>query len=587
MSNLLFFGDYTKAGVGTAPSSPPTITIYSVVRSSGVEASVGSAVATTASALTGRYFYQLASANLQTYDYHARFHTSDSTVDQQDLPALWTRFSEAVTTDSTGGVNATQILSVNAGAFLASANGYSVVTVGTTTPATSDWYTPIAPYGGFPAYQGQNTFIYLWNNGTNWYLTSTAPGVTLPAAYFSASSTTLSFTALVLTAGGTATGSPSLTQTVPQAQVSYANGGFGGSSGLPYTHLNAIYAVAPAFQPSVDSAGRVLLQPAQPSTLIIPTVTTLTNTPTFNGPSASTIQSGLATSTALATLATAVGSPAQASTALSTATWTGTMATELASLMTSSSGITFGGMNSTLTEIFSLDSGISTTIGAAGAGLTAIPSGSGSGATLAQMTTLLGAGVALTSAANAAVGTAVFSTDLSSGYTGTTAGALLLGLPFLAAGGSTTTINLIESDPLFGQNNDEYQVAIVSGLGAPSAAIGQTAIVLSSDTATGVQTLDRTLAVAIDDTCYYQMLPPILGVYVAPLGLETIATAPAAYGVTPNFRQMVVHTWRRWFRKFTAGTGGTLQGFADDGVTLLTSQTVPAPATAQTQGPSA
>ncbi len=107
MPNILFFGDYTKAGVGTAPSSAPTITIYSVVRSSGVEALVESAQATVASAMTGRYYYQFTTANLQLNDYHARFHTSDSTVDQQDLPALWTNYSLAVTTDASGDVTPT------------------------------------------------------------------------------------------------------------------------------------------------------------------------------------------------------------------------------------------------------------------------------------------------------------------------------------------------------------------------------------------------------------------------------------------------------------------------------------------------
>jgi hypothetical protein len=100
--NLLFFGDYTKAGVGFTPSSAPTVTVYSVNRSTGAEASVASGSATTASALTGRYYYRLTGADLQTFDYHARFHTSDSTVDAQDQPALWTRWSEAIASDGSG-----------------------------------------------------------------------------------------------------------------------------------------------------------------------------------------------------------------------------------------------------------------------------------------------------------------------------------------------------------------------------------------------------------------------------------------------------------------------------------------------------
>lgn len=104
MSTLLFFGDYTKAGAGYAPTSAPTIAVYAVNRTTGVESLVIGSGTCTASGLVGRYFYQLASANLQVFDYHARFHTTDTTADQQDLPALWTRWSEAVTTDTNGDV---------------------------------------------------------------------------------------------------------------------------------------------------------------------------------------------------------------------------------------------------------------------------------------------------------------------------------------------------------------------------------------------------------------------------------------------------------------------------------------------------
>jgi hypothetical protein len=104
-NTLIFYADYTKAGVATAPTSAPTITVYSVNRSSGAEALVGAAgAAMVASALTGRYFYRLTAADLQAYDYHARASTSDSVtgLDARDLPCLWVKFSEAVATNANG-----------------------------------------------------------------------------------------------------------------------------------------------------------------------------------------------------------------------------------------------------------------------------------------------------------------------------------------------------------------------------------------------------------------------------------------------------------------------------------------------------
>lgn len=106
-NTLVFYADYTASGVGVAPSPAPTIAVYRVNRSTGAESvEVAAGAAMTASSLTGRYFYRLTGADLQTYDYHARATTSDATVDQRDQPALWVRWSEAVTTAADGSVTA-------------------------------------------------------------------------------------------------------------------------------------------------------------------------------------------------------------------------------------------------------------------------------------------------------------------------------------------------------------------------------------------------------------------------------------------------------------------------------------------------
>lgn len=147
-NTILFYADYTKSGVAQAPTAAPTITVYSVNRATLAEALVGSAgSAMTASALTGRYFYKITSADLSTYDYHARVSTTDAAtgLDARDLPCLWVRWSEAVATDSSGNLTdarlanldaAVSTRSVYAGGAVASVTGAvgsvaAAVTVGT------------------------------------------------------------------------------------------------------------------------------------------------------------------------------------------------------------------------------------------------------------------------------------------------------------------------------------------------------------------------------------------------------------------------------------------------------------------------
>lgn len=106
MSNtLIFYGDYTKAGAAFAPSSAPTIRVDRINRSTDAESSaVAGGTATVARGMTGRYTYRLTGADLSTYDYHARFTTTDTSVDAADVPGIWSRWSEAIASDSAGGV---------------------------------------------------------------------------------------------------------------------------------------------------------------------------------------------------------------------------------------------------------------------------------------------------------------------------------------------------------------------------------------------------------------------------------------------------------------------------------------------------
>lgn len=65
-------------------------------------------------------------------------------------------------------------------------------------------------------------------------------------------------------------------------------------------------------------------------------------------------------------------------------------------------------------------------------------------------------------------------------------------------------------------------------------------------------------------------------------GLDSISTT-APSGVAANFREMAVQVWRRLFKKATM-TATELKTFADNGSTVLTTQTLSDDGTTQTQG---
>jgi hypothetical protein len=75
---------------------------------------------------------------------------------------------------------------------------------------------------------------------------------------------------------------------------------------------------------------------------------------------------------------------------------------------------------------------------------------------------------------------------------------------------------------------------------------------------------------------------PKTGYKLASDGLDSISTT-APSGVASNFREMVVQTWRRWFKKTTL-TSSQLKTYADDETTVVTTQTVSDDLTTQTQG---
>jgi hypothetical protein len=86
-----------------------------------------------------------------------------------------------------------------------------------------------------------------------------------------------------------------------------------------------------------------------------------------------------------------------------------------------------------------------------------------------------------------------------------------------------------------------------------------------------------------DKTGYVATISDKTGFKLASDGLDSIAvTAPTTLAAT--FPQMIVQTWRRFFKKVTK-TSTQIRTFADDSTTVVTTSTVSDDSTTQTQGP--
>lgn len=88
--------------------------------------------------------------------------------------------------------------------------GYLVSTGTTTGPVTADLYHVAGVNSNVPYYQSSTlgTPVYVWTDGTFWYMTTTAPGITLPAGYFKTASAATAVGPY--TAQGTASGTPAI-----------------------------------------------------------------------------------------------------------------------------------------------------------------------------------------------------------------------------------------------------------------------------------------------------------------------------------------------------------------------------------------
>lgn len=188
------------------------------------------------------------------------------------------------------------------------------------------------------------------------------------------------------------------------------------------------------------------------------------------------------------------------------------------------------------------------------------------------------------------------------------------GLDWTNIGGATTTVNLsgttvktatdVEADTADIQTR--LPAALVSGrIDASVGAMASntlTAAALATDALTEIQsglatssalttvegkvdTIDTVVDAILADTGTDGVVVASgskTGYKLASDGLDTISTTTPS-GVASNFREMLVQVWRRFFKKSTL-TSTQLKTYADDGTTVVTTQTVSDDGTTQTQG---
>lgn len=151
----------------------------------------------------------------------------------------------------------------------------------------------------------------------------------------------------------------------------------------------------------------------------------------------------------------------------------------------------------------------------------------------------------------------------------------------------TTTFqdgNVATSDDV-GQIFDDTE-SIIDLVGSPAGGSVATAIAAVKSVADAVKIKTDNLPAAPASTTNITAASVTVsdktGFKLAADGLDTITTT-APTGPAANFRQMVVQTWRRFFKKATL-TASQAKTYADDDTTVITTQTVSNDGTTQVQG---
>jgi hypothetical protein len=148
------------------------------------------------------------------------------------------------------------------------------------------------------------------------------------------------------------------------------------------------------------------------------------------------------------------------------------------------------------------------------------------------------------------------------------------------------------------ENGSGVWVAVTSLSSPQFASAGAYALTDPTGMNTFTNADDFGSAVLDDEVCLAYTAAPVKGAHVnavcvpvgankigfklASDGLDSISiTAPT--GVASNFREMSVQLWRRFFKK-TTKTSTQIKTYADNGTTVITTQTISDTGSNQTQG---
>lgn len=97
MTDIIAYAQFVASKVGKTGLTP-TVDVHRITRSDGTISQIVTGQNATAVG-RGVYLYRVTGADLVLYDYAFIFITADATVDQQEIPALWTSYSVAYATE--------------------------------------------------------------------------------------------------------------------------------------------------------------------------------------------------------------------------------------------------------------------------------------------------------------------------------------------------------------------------------------------------------------------------------------------------------------------------------------------------------
>lgn len=213
-TTIVFYAQFIGSKVGVN-SLAPTVDVERVTRSDGTRSALVTGGSATAVSRRGLYYYVLSGADLLTYDYVATFITTDASVDQQELAAMWTEWSnphsaELANLDATitsrlasssyvAPSNADPLTNNVPGSYLSGTAGDALGKIGTGRIYTT---SPVMQSGAVETVQGDN-YLNAHGRRIEWVDANNQWPVLTGATIVVSIGGVVEFTGVVITATGT------------------------------------------------------------------------------------------------------------------------------------------------------------------------------------------------------------------------------------------------------------------------------------------------------------------------------------------------------------------------------------------------